>query len=95
VSGFDLTGKVCIVTGAGREIPHGITESLALHGATAVLTGRTAATLANAASAIGAAASTQVADVARGRAVWSNCVCARPVRHLRPILRYASRYGPR
>ena len=62
---FDLTGKICIVTGAGRGIGRGIAESLARHGATVVLTGRTAATLTDAATAIGAAASTQVADVAR------------------------------
>ena len=61
---FDLTGKICIVTGAGRGIGRGIAESLARHGATVVLTGRTAATLTDAATAIGAAASTQVADVA-------------------------------
>jgi len=65
VSDFDLTGKICIVTGAGRGIGRGIAESLARHGATVVLTGRTAATLADAAAAMGAGASTQVADVAR------------------------------
>jgi gluconate 5-dehydrogenase len=64
VSDFDLSGKICIVTGAGRGIGRGIAESLARHGATLVLTGRTAATLTDAAAAIGAAASTQVADVA-------------------------------
>jgi gluconate 5-dehydrogenase len=64
VTDFDLTGKICIVTGAGRGIGRGIAESLARHGATVVLTGRTAATLTDAATAIGAAASTQVADVA-------------------------------
>ena len=62
---FDLTGKICIVTGAGRGIGRGIADSLARHGATVVLTGRTAATLTDAAAAIGAAASTEVADVAR------------------------------
>ncbi len=62
---FDLTGKICIVTGAGRGIGRGIAESLARHGATAVLTGRTAATLTDAAAAIGPGASTQLADVAR------------------------------
>jgi gluconate 5-dehydrogenase len=65
VTDFDLTGKICIVTGAGRGIGRGIAESLARHGATVVLTGRTAATLTDAAAAIGAAASTQVTDVAR------------------------------
>jgi len=65
VSDFDLAGKVCVITGAGRGIGRGIAESLARHGATVVLTGRTAATLAEAAAAIGAAASTQIADVAR------------------------------
>ena len=65
MSDFDLTGKVCVVTGAGRGIGRGIAESLARHGATVVLAGRTAATLAEAAAAIGAGASTQVADVAR------------------------------
>jgi len=65
VSDFDLTGKICIVTGAGRGIGRGIAESLARHGATVVLTGRTVATLTDAAAAIGASASTQVADVAR------------------------------
>jgi len=65
VTDFDLGGKICIVTGAGRGIGRGIADSLARHGATVVLTGRTAATLTDAAAAIGAAASTQVADVAR------------------------------
>lgn len=65
MSDFDLTGKVCVVTGAGRGIGRGIADSLARHGASVVLTGRTAATLAEAAAAIGAGASTQVTDVAR------------------------------
>jgi NAD(P)-dependent dehydrogenase (short-subunit alcohol dehydrogenase family) len=65
VSDFDLSGKICVVTGAGRGIGRGIAESLARHGATLVLTGRTEATLAEVAAAIGAAASTQIADVAR------------------------------
>ncbi len=61
---FDLRGKVCIVTGAGRGIGRGIAEALARHGAAVVLTGRTEATLADAAAAIGPAASVQVTDVA-------------------------------
>jgi NAD(P)-dependent dehydrogenase (short-subunit alcohol dehydrogenase family) len=65
VSDFDLREKICIVTGAGRGIGRGIAETLARHGATVVLTGRTAATLTETAAAIGPAATTQVADVAR------------------------------
>jgi gluconate 5-dehydrogenase len=64
VSDFDLTDKICVVTGAGRGIGRGIATALARHGATLVLTGRTEATLADAAAAIGAAATTQIADVA-------------------------------
>jgi NAD(P)-dependent dehydrogenase (short-subunit alcohol dehydrogenase family) len=62
---FDLTGKVCIVTGAGRGIGRGMAEGLARHGATVVLTGRTQATADEAAAAIGPAASVQTADVSR------------------------------
>jgi 3-oxoacyl-[acyl-carrier protein] reductase len=65
VSEFDLTGKVAVVTGAGRGIGRAIAEGLARHGARVVLTGRTEATLTDAASAIGEAASVQIADVAR------------------------------
>jgi gluconate 5-dehydrogenase len=65
VSDFDLTGKICLVTGAGRGIGRGIAEALARHGATVVLTGRTEATLAEVATAIGPSASIQLADVAR------------------------------
>jgi NAD(P)-dependent dehydrogenase (short-subunit alcohol dehydrogenase family) len=65
VSDFDLRERICIVTGAGRGIGRGIAETLARHGATVVLTGRTAATLTETAAAIGPAATTQVADVAR------------------------------
>ena len=65
MSDFDLREKICIVTGAGRGIGRGIAETLARHGATVVLTGRTAATLTETAAAIGPAATTQVADVAR------------------------------
>jgi NAD(P)-dependent dehydrogenase (short-subunit alcohol dehydrogenase family) len=60
---FDLTGKVCVVTGAGRGIGRGMAEGLARHGATVVLTGRTRATLEETAAAIGPAASVQTADV--------------------------------
>jgi gluconate 5-dehydrogenase len=65
VSEFDLTGKVCVVTGAGRGIGRAIAEGLARHGATLVLSGRTEATLAETAAAIGARARVQVADVSR------------------------------
>ncbi len=65
MSDFDLGGKVCVVTGAGRGIGRGIAEALARAGATLVLTGRTAATLADAEAAIGWAAAVVVADVAR------------------------------
>ncbi len=50
---FDLTGKVCVVTGAGRGIGRGMAEGLARHGATVVLSGRTRATLEDAAAGIG------------------------------------------
>ncbi|HEY1932597.1 MAG TPA: SDR family oxidoreductase [Acetobacteraceae bacterium] len=62
---FDLTGKVCIVTGAGRGIGRGMTEALARHGGFVVLVGRTLATLEEAAAAIGDRAMVQLADVAR------------------------------
>ncbi len=62
---FDLTGKVCIVTGAGRGIGRGMAEGLARHGATVVLSGRTRATLEDAASAIGDKAVVITADVSK------------------------------
>src|SRR6516164_10407581 len=65
VSDFDLTEKVCVVTGGGRGIGRAIAEGLARHGATLVLVGRTAATLSEAATAIGERACVQPADVAR------------------------------
>ena len=60
---FDLTGKVCVVTGGGRGIGRGMAEGLARHGATVVLSGRTQATLEEAAAAIGDRASVQTCDV--------------------------------
>jgi NAD(P)-dependent dehydrogenase (short-subunit alcohol dehydrogenase family) len=53
VSEFDLSGKVCIITGAGRGIGRAIAEGLARHGARVELAGRTAETLGHAADAIG------------------------------------------
>ncbi len=50
---FDLTGKICIVTGGGRGIGRGMAEGLARNGATVVLSGRTRATLEEAALSIG------------------------------------------
>ena len=65
VSEFDLSGRVCVVTGGGRGIGRAIAEGLARHGATLVLSGRTEATLTEAATAIGERAGVHVADVAR------------------------------
>jgi len=66
VSGdFDLTGKVCVVTGAGRGIGRGMAEGLARNGATVVLTGRTRATLEEAAAAIGEQTLVHVTDVSK------------------------------
>jgi NAD(P)-dependent dehydrogenase (short-subunit alcohol dehydrogenase family) len=62
---FDLTGKVCVVTGAGRGIGRGMAEGLARHGATVVLTGRTRATLEEAAASIGDRAIVVTADVSK------------------------------
>ena len=53
ITDFDLTGKICIVTGGGRGIGRGMAEGLARHGATVVLSGRTQATLDEAVAAIG------------------------------------------
>ena len=60
---FDLSGKVCIVTGAGRGIGRGMAEGLARHGATVILSGRTRVTLQEAAAAIGENATLVTADV--------------------------------
>jgi NAD(P)-dependent dehydrogenase (short-subunit alcohol dehydrogenase family) len=65
VSEFDLTGKVCIVTGAGRGIGRAMAAALARHGGFVVLVGRTLATLDEAAAAIGGQVMVQVADVSR------------------------------
>jgi NAD(P)-dependent dehydrogenase (short-subunit alcohol dehydrogenase family) len=62
---FNLTGKVCVVTGAGRGIGRGMAEGLARHGADVVLTGRTRATLDEAATAIGAKTFVHVTDVSK------------------------------
>jgi NAD(P)-dependent dehydrogenase (short-subunit alcohol dehydrogenase family) len=62
---FDLTGKVCIITGAGRGIGRGMAEALGRHGAFLVLVGRTRVTLEDAAAAIGDRSMVQVVDVSR------------------------------
>jgi NAD(P)-dependent dehydrogenase (short-subunit alcohol dehydrogenase family) len=64
-SDFDLSGKVCIVTGAGSGIGRGIAEGLARHGASVVLAGRTRAKLEETAAAIGEQAFVQPADVSK------------------------------
>ena len=62
---FDLTGKVCVVTGAGRGIGRGMAEALARHGGFVVLVGRTVATLDEAAAAIGGHNLVHPTDVSR------------------------------
>ena len=62
---FDLTGKVCIVTGGGRGIGRGMAEGLYRHGATVVLTGRTLSVLEEAAAAMGERAYGIACDVSK------------------------------
>lgn len=62
---FDLTAKVCVVTGGGRGIGRSMAEALGRHGAFVVLVGRTRATLEDASAAIGDASMVQVVDVSR------------------------------
>jgi NAD(P)-dependent dehydrogenase (short-subunit alcohol dehydrogenase family) len=62
---FDLTGKVCVVTGAGRGIGRGMAEGLARNGATVVLAGRTRQTLDEAAAVIGEQATVHPTDVSK------------------------------
>ena len=73
MSDFDLNGKICIVTGAGRGIGRAMAEALARHGGFVVLVGRTQATLQEAVDAIGDRAMVQVADVAREADVLELC----------------------
>lgn len=64
---FDLAGKVAIVTGGGRGLGLAIARGLAELGATIVITGRNATTLAEAAAALAATGSpidSVAADVA-------------------------------
>ncbi|MBN8927945.1 MAG: SDR family oxidoreductase [Rhodospirillales bacterium] len=68
---FDLTGKVAVVTGAGRGIGRGMAAGLARHGAFVVLTGRTRATLEEAAAEIGANSMVFTADVSQEADVLS------------------------
>jgi len=60
---FDLTGKICIVTGGGRGIGRGMAEGLARNGGTVILSGRTKATLDETAAAIGGDCWGHTADV--------------------------------
>ena len=76
MSGFDLSGKVCVVTGAGRGIGRSIAEALAGHGAAVMLAGRTSAALADTVAAIGPAASMHTANVADEAEVIALCDAA-------------------
>jgi gluconate 5-dehydrogenase len=62
---FDLTGKVCVVTGGGRGIGRGMAEGLYRHGATVVLTSRSLPVLEEAAAAMGERAIPLACDVSR------------------------------
>lgn len=62
---FDLTGKVCIVTGGGRGIGRGMAEGLYRHGATVILSGRTLSVLQEAAHAMGDRAAAIACDVSQ------------------------------
>ena len=61
---FDLTGKICIVTGGGRGIGLGMAQGLYRHGATVILSGRTKTVLEEAANAMGDRAISIPCDVA-------------------------------
>jgi NAD(P)-dependent dehydrogenase (short-subunit alcohol dehydrogenase family) len=62
---FDLTGKICVVTGAGRGIGLGMAHALARHSGFVVLVGRTLETLEAAAATIGDRTMVHVANVAQ------------------------------
>ena len=63
MSSFDLSGRVVVVTGGGRGLGRAIARGMAAHGATLVICGRTADTLAETAAAIGPDVMTAVTDV--------------------------------